>query len=124
MKLNSTTPTTINGLLKYYIQNNQVYLVIDLAKAITLIPQTKTWDSSTIFTDGVPLTFAISNGTLNIVLTQEVATGIVGLVNQMLPLIGSMMDSSQAAMLTTIFSNVNSIMGECTSFEAGLVLAK
>ena len=124
MKLNSTTPTTINGLLKYYIQNNQVYLVIDLAKAITLIPQTKTWDSSTIFTDGVPLTFAISNGTLNIVLTQEVATGIVGLVNQMLPLIGSMMDSSQAAMLTTIFGNVNSIMGECTSFEAGLVLAK
>ena len=60
---------------------------------------------------------------MQIVLTQEVATGVLGLVNQLLPMVGSMM-GSKAAMITTIFSNVNSIMNECTSFEAGLIMVK
>lgn len=123
VKLNATTPTTLNGFLHYYIQNNQVFFVIDIQKAITLIPKTKAWDPNTALTDGVPLTFTISNGVMQIVLTQEVATGVLGLVNQLLPMVGSMM-GSKAAMITTIFSNVNSIMNECTSFEAGLIMVK
>ena len=48
VKLNATTPTTLNGFLHYYIQNNQVFFVIDIQKAITLIPKTKAWTKERI----------------------------------------------------------------------------
>lgn len=124
-EIGKTDVQKLEGLLNYYIKDGQVYLVPDLSKLMGMMSvRTKAaWDPSTILTDGIPLDFKLENNVLNIYLNREVTVGTLQFVNGLLPILGGLL-GDKAELVTTIFTTVNSIVNESTTFEAGLVLEK
>lgn len=121
-EVGKTEVSTLN-MLKYYVKDNQIFLVIDIASLMTAGIDSKAWDPGTIFTEGIPLDFTIDGTTLNVSLNEEVTKGILTLASALLPGFAPMF-GDKGEMILTIFNTINAIVSESTEFEVGLVLTK
>lgn len=121
-EVGKTEVSTLN-MLKYYVKDNQVYVVIDLMSLMASGIDTKAWDPGTLLTDGIPLDFTVNGSTLNVSLNEEVTKGVLGFASILLPGFAPMF-GDKAEMIMTIFNTVNTIVTESTEFEVGLVLTK
>lgn len=132
--MGTTTPQTLDNLLKYYIKGNQVYILIDI---MSLMPSTfstsyassltkadEGWNAGTAITDGIPLDFSISGSTLNISLNREITTKLGQFVGALLPLFSEMMPPALLPTITAVLNTVNTILADSEEFEAGLVMTK
>ncbi|RHJ87679.1 DUF4925 domain-containing protein [Parabacteroides sp. AM08-6] len=128
--MGSTEVSTISGMLNYYVKDNQAYMVIDIFSLMSMSNSlksadlsTKAWNPSNFLTDGIPFDFTAESGTLNIWLNHEVVSGLLPILNTLLPAFGGML-GDKAEMVIAILGAVNGIVSESTEFEAGLVLVK
>lgn len=119
-EVGKTEVSTLN-ILKYYVKDNQVYVVIDIMSLMA--GGFKSWDPSSLLTDGIPLDFSLNGNTLNVYLNREVTVGTLTFANALLPAFGELL-GDKAELVMSILSTVTSIVSSSTEFEAGLVLTK
>ena len=124
-----TTPKTF-AMLQYYMKDGQLYLAFDLSELLSMmsVDNSRSWDPSTVLTEGIPVSYQVAGNTLSVSLVTDVVVGLAGFANTMLPIIGMMLPEEmkpQFAVIEKIFSAiVEGIIPDVKELEVGLMFTK
>ena len=121
---------TPNGLMQYYVANNQLHLLPNLSEIFALATSYTQSRAETdaiseilnLLTEGIPFIYELKGSSLKIYITKDMILPYLEILKELLPYLPD--DNSLVKLLKAYFPQVYGVIDACTELQIGIVLEK